>query len=114
MQIESLKMFCDLADTGSFTKAARLNSVSQSAVSQQISGLERHFKCLLVERSKRAFRLTREGQVLYDHSQQVLSDYQALRSQLPGGRRSRFRSRVKGRPKQRPALHMREAIASRP
>ena len=112
MQIESLKMFCDLADTGSFTKTARLNSVSQSAVSQQISAMERHFKCLLVERSKRAFRLTREGQVLYDHSQQVLSDYQALRSQLPGGRR--FRSGTNGRRKQRLSPNTRARIASRP
>jgi hypothetical protein len=41
MQIESLKVFCDLAETESFTKAAQINSVTQSAVSQQISALER-------------------------------------------------------------------------
>ena len=66
MQIESLKVFCDLAETESFTKAAQINSVTQSAVSQQISSLERTFKSLLIERSKKKFRLTREGQVLYD------------------------------------------------
>ena len=44
MQIESLKVFCDLAETESFTKAAQINSVTQSAVSQQISSLERQFK----------------------------------------------------------------------
>jgi DNA-binding transcriptional LysR family regulator len=100
MRIQSLKMFCDLADTGSFTKTARLNHVSQSAVSQQITAMERHFKCLLVERSKRAFRLTREGDVLYDYSQRVLADYRALRSQLPGRSPTQFRSSVAGRPKQ--------------
>ena len=52
MQIESLKVFCDLAETESFTKAAQINSVTQSAVSQQISSLERTFKSLLIERSK--------------------------------------------------------------
>jgi LysR family transcriptional regulator, transcriptional activator of the cysJI operon len=82
MQIESLKVFCDLAETGSFTKAAELNHVTQSAVSQQISSLERNFKSLLVERSKRQLSLTREGQVLYDYSKQVIETYHALHTQL--------------------------------
>src|SRR5437867_10669120 len=82
MQIESLKVFCDLAETESFTKAAQINEVTQSAVSQQISSLERHFKSLLIERSKKRFRLTREGQVLYDFSKQIISTYDALESRL--------------------------------
>jgi DNA-binding transcriptional LysR family regulator len=82
MQIESLKVFCDLAETESFTKAAQINEVTQSAVSQQISSLERTFKALLIERSKKRFRLTREGQVLYDHSKQVIQTYDALHSKL--------------------------------
>src|SRR6266480_1663840 len=82
MQIESLKVFCDLAETESFTKAAQISSVTQSAVSQQISSLERTFKSLLIERSKKKFRLTREGQVLYDYSKQVIATYDALHSKL--------------------------------
>lgn len=82
MQIESLKMFCDLAETESFTKAAQINQVTQSAVSQQISSLERVFKSLLIERSKKRFRLTREGQVLYDYSKQVLQTFDALQNKL--------------------------------
>jgi len=82
MQIESLKVFCDLAETESFTKAAQINNVTQSAVSQQISSLERIFKALLIERSKKKFRLTREGQVLYDHSKQVIQTYDALHHKL--------------------------------
>src|SRR5438309_2822345 len=82
MQIESLKVFCDLADTESFTKAAQINGVTQSAVSQQISALERHFKSLLIERSKKRFRLTREGQVLYDHSKQVLQIYDNMHMKM--------------------------------
>src|SRR5438046_1839603 len=82
MQIESLKVFCDLAETESFTKAAHINDVTQSAVSQQISSLERQFKSLLIERSKKKFRLTREGQVLYDFSKQIIQTYDALHSKL--------------------------------
>jgi len=82
MQIESLKVFCDLAESESFTKAAQINSVTQSAVSQQISSLERQFKSILIERSKKKFRLTREGQVLYEYSKQIIQTYQSLQSKL--------------------------------
>jgi len=82
MQIESLKVFCDLAETESFTKAAQINDVTQSAVSQQISALERLFKSLLIERSKKKFRLTREGQVLYEYSKQIIQTYDSLHHRL--------------------------------
>ena len=82
MQIESLKVFCDLAETESFTRAAQINKVTQSAVSQQISALEKLFKSLLIERSKKRFRLTREGQVLYEYSKEVVHTFDALNHKL--------------------------------
>jgi DNA-binding transcriptional LysR family regulator len=82
MKIESLKVFCDLAQTQSFTKAAQVNEVTQSAVSQQITSLERLFKSLLVERGKRKFRLTPEGDLLYEHSRQILETYAGLQAKL--------------------------------
>ena len=82
MQVESLKVFCDLAETESFTKAAQINNVTQSAVSQQISSLERQFTSLLIERSKKKFRLTREGQVLYEYSKQIIQSYDSLHNRL--------------------------------
>ncbi len=82
MQIESLKVFCDLAETESFTKAAQINQITQSAVSQQISSLERTFKSLLIERSKKKFRLTREGEILYEYSKQVIGIYDSMHHRL--------------------------------
>ena len=82
MQVESLKVFCDLAETESFTKAAQINNVNQSAVSQQISSLERQFTSLLIERSKKKFRLTRAGQVLYEYSKQIIQSYDSLHNRL--------------------------------
>ena len=82
MQIESLKVFCDLAETESFTKAAQISHVTQSAVSQQISSLERLFRSLLLERSRKHFRLTREGQVLYDYSKEILQTYGSMHTKL--------------------------------
>jgi LysR family transcriptional regulator, transcriptional activator of the cysJI operon len=82
MQFESLKVFCDLAETESFTKTARLNSVSQSAVSQTIRTLEQHFDSLLIERSRKNFRLTAEGEVLYNHSKEILQSYAGIHGRI--------------------------------
>ena len=82
MQFESLKVFCDLAETESFTQTAQVNSVSQSAVSQTISALEKHFKCLFIERSKKNFRLTSDGEVLYNYSKEMLKIYDAIHSRM--------------------------------
>jgi len=82
MQFESLKAFCDLVETQSFTQTARLNNVSQSSVSQTISALERHFDALLIERSRRNFRLTPEGEVFYNHSKEILQAYEAIHNRL--------------------------------
>lgn len=82
MQIESFKVFCDLVETESFTKAAQINGVTQSAVSQQVSALERQFRSILIERSKKKFRLTREGQLLYEHGKQITQTYELLHSKV--------------------------------
>jgi DNA-binding transcriptional LysR family regulator len=82
MQFESLKVFCDLAETGSFTKTAQINGVSQSAVSQTIGTLEKHFRSLLIERSKKNFRLTTDGEVLYNYSKEILAIYDAIHSRM--------------------------------
>ncbi len=82
MQMSSLKVFCDLSETESFTKAAQINGVTQSAVSQQISALERQFKAMLIERSKKKFRLTREGDILYDYSKRICQAYDELQNKL--------------------------------
>jgi len=82
MQFESLKVFCDLAETESFTKTAQINGVSQSAVSQTISALEKHFQSRLIERSKKNFRLTAEGDHVYTHSKQIIETYDAIHSSI--------------------------------
>jgi LysR family transcriptional regulator, transcriptional activator of the cysJI operon len=82
MQIESVKVFCDLAETESFTKAAQINNVTQSAVSQTISTMERLFKSRLIERSKKQFRLTREGEVFYEYGKQIIQTHESLLGKL--------------------------------
>jgi DNA-binding transcriptional LysR family regulator len=82
MQIENFKIFADLVETKSFSKSAKLNSITQSAVSQQARAMERHFKSLLVDRSQKQFQLTREGQRVYESAKDVLHAYDTLLSEL--------------------------------
>jgi DNA-binding transcriptional LysR family regulator len=88
MQLEALKTFCDLCETGSFTRAAELNFVSQSAVSQQVRGLERRFDRRLLERfGKAGVEPTDAGRLLYKESKAILARFHSLeeRLQKPGG-----------------------------
>ncbi|HEY6188101.1 MAG TPA: LysR family transcriptional regulator [Pyrinomonadaceae bacterium] len=84
MQIETLKIFCDLVETRSFSQAAERNFVTQSAVSQQVRGLEEKFKRRLLERvrGRREVRLTDTGEAFYEESRNVLSAYAQLQERL--------------------------------
>lgn len=82
MQLESLKSFCDLAETKSFTRTAQINGVSQSAISQTISLLERKVNSPLIERSKKNLRLTVQGEVFYDYSKRILQSYEDMQSKI--------------------------------
>lgn len=82
MHIENFKIFSDLVESQSFSRAAKLNGVTQSAVSQQLRAMEKHFAVLIVDRSQKQFRLTREGHKLYDSAKEILHRYDKLVSEL--------------------------------
>jgi DNA-binding transcriptional LysR family regulator len=83
MHIETLKTFCDLIDTGSFSKAAALNFVSQSAVSQQVKSLERRFDQRLIERGQRkGVTPTEAGKIFYAGCKEILERFGALEERM--------------------------------
>ena len=82
MHIENFKIFSDLVESESFSRAAKLNGITQSAVSQQLRAMEKHFSILIVDRSQKQFRLTREGQKLYESAKEILYLYDKLNSEL--------------------------------
>lgn len=82
MHVENFKIFSDLVDSQSFSRAAKLNSITQSAVSQQLRAMEKHFNILIVDRSQKQFRLTREGHKLYDSAKEIIYLYDKLSSEL--------------------------------
>jgi DNA-binding transcriptional LysR family regulator len=84
MQLETLKIFCDLVETKSLSRAAERNFVTQSAVSQQVRGLEEKFKRRLLERMRggREVGLTEEGEVFYQESRQIVNAYAQLEERM--------------------------------
>ncbi|MGF1531181.1 MAG: LysR family transcriptional regulator [Puniceicoccaceae bacterium] len=82
MHIENFKIFSDLVESESFSRAAKLNGITQSAVSQQLRAMEKHFNILIVDRSQKQFRLTQEGQRLYSAGKDILHLYERLDCEL--------------------------------
>jgi LysR family transcriptional regulator, transcriptional activator of the cysJI operon len=83
MHIETLKTFCDLIETGSFSKAAQLNFVSQSAVSQQVKALETRYDRQLIERGQRkGVALTEAGKIFYAECKEVLERFRTLEERM--------------------------------
>ena len=88
MHIETLKVFCDLAESGSFSLAASKNFITQSAVSQQIRSLEERYGRELIERSKGHARLTQAGEVLYEAGKEIVHRYREIENNLQSLARS--------------------------
>lgn len=82
MHIQNFKTFCDLVETKSFSKAARLNEVTQSAVSQQLKAMEAHYDMLIIDRNQKKFRLTPQGTALYSTFKEILDLYDKLNCEI--------------------------------
>ena len=72
-----LKVFMAVAETGSFTKASRLLGVSQPAVSQNISALEKETGVQLIQRAKGMASLTSYGEVFRTYASRIQYWYSA-------------------------------------
>jgi DNA-binding transcriptional LysR family regulator len=66
------KYFCDAVKLGSVTAAAKVNFVTQSAVSQGIKKLEKSLECTLLAGHPNQLRITPEGYQAYLQMSQIL------------------------------------------
>ncbi len=84
MDMESLRIFVDLATTRSFSKTAERNFLSQSAVSQRIRSLEGEFGHILVERGKGrpGAQFTEPGLRLLDGAREIIGRADALKREI--------------------------------
>jgi len=80
--IRSLRLFCDLVQTQSFTEAAHRNYLTQPALSHHLKALEEKFGHRLVERGRGQIRLTRAGVLVLEASQDILRRYDQLENAL--------------------------------
>lgn len=82
MQLEALKVFCDIARVRSFSRAAAANDLSQSAVSRIVHELEQRLGAQLIDRSRRPLQLTALGQTYLEGCQQLLEHYLELEATI--------------------------------
>ncbi|HYP05376.1 MAG TPA: LysR family transcriptional regulator [Bryobacteraceae bacterium] len=91
MTLENLRLFRDIAQTRSLSRAAEMNHITPSAASQQINEVERSLGVTLLDRSTRPLTLTPEGRLYQDMCRDVLrrsEEFQAsldhLKSEVAG------------------------------
>jgi LysR family hydrogen peroxide-inducible transcriptional activator len=82
MELQQLRYFCAIADTGSFTRAAQHTHVSQPSLSQQLRKLEDELGARLFDRLGRRVQLTELGRAFLPRARAVLSDLEAARSDV--------------------------------
>ena len=82
MDWDKLKIFHTVAEASSFTKAATILNLSQSAISRQIQSLEQDLKIQLFERHARGLVLTDNGKYLFQTAHEVISKLKDVEATL--------------------------------
>jgi DNA-binding transcriptional LysR family regulator len=75
MQLEALKIFCDVVRWASFSRGALENQISQSSASQAVHQLELRLGVKLIDRSKRPLVVTPQGKVYYEGCKDLVGRY---------------------------------------
>src|SRR5579872_5072884 len=80
LTLDHLRILVTVAETGSFSAAARRLRRVQSAVSQSVQVLEATLNVTLFDRAERIPKLTEAGRALLADARQVLSNTESLRA----------------------------------
>lgn len=82
MHLRTLEIFCTVAEQRSFSKAAAIHELTQSAVSQAIQQLEESVGVQLIDRSKRPLILTSSGTTYLRGVRGLLRGYDRLEQEV--------------------------------
>jgi DNA-binding transcriptional LysR family regulator len=82
VHLETLRLYCDVVRLRSFSRGAEQNFVSQSAASQAVQQLEAHLGVALIDRTKRPFVVTPEGQAFYGAARQMLEAWEKAKGEV--------------------------------
>lgn len=80
--MESLRLYVDVARCHSFSQAATLHGITQSAVSQRIGQLEKRLGVRLLDRSSRPLALTEAGQLFLTGAEDILERFERLEGRI--------------------------------
>jgi len=86
MQLETLKLFCDVVRLRSFSRGAAQSGVTQSAASQAIQQLETELDVQLLDRSRRPLQPSQEGRGFYEACRTLLAGFERARGSLAASR----------------------------
>ena len=78
MDLEQLRIFAALAESGSFTAAGKRLYKSHPSVSRTVAELERELGVTLAVRDRRSCALTEAGRTLYERGKELLAAAAAL------------------------------------
>ena len=81
MLLKQMKYFITIVDCHSFTEAAELCYISQSAISQQMKALENELGVELFKRNNRQFTLTLAGEYFYRHGKELIEEIENLKKE---------------------------------
>ena len=84
MELQQLRYFVAVVDSGRFTTAARDLHVAQPSVSKQVRKLESELGTILLERRKAGIALTDAGEILLPWARRVLADIDGARAEVAG------------------------------
>ena len=82
MELEQLRIFISVAETGSFTKGAKRLYISHSTTSRAIAALEEELGVRLFERSNHISALTSAGKVLLEEAGKIIASLDALKEKV--------------------------------
>ena len=86
MNLDTLKLYCDVARLRSFSRGATASGVSQSAASQAIQQLEAELGAVLLDRSRRPLQPTEEGRGFFEACRTLLQGFEQARAELAASR----------------------------
>src|SRR5678815_61445 len=82
MHLETLRVYRDVVRLRSFSRGAEQNFVTQSAASQAVQQLESSLGVPLIDRTKRPFVVTPEGEAFYQSVQAILAAWDKARADV--------------------------------
>ncbi|MDX9873711.1 MAG: LysR substrate-binding domain-containing protein [Spongiibacteraceae bacterium] len=85
MNLKRLEYFMRVAELGSFSQAALMLNIAQSALSRQVRALEEELGTRLLERTGRGVLVTEAGRRLLEHGTGILQQVERAREDMRGG-----------------------------